>query len=233
MRALALLAAPLVACSGGSYNYDGQNLSQYFPLDGDRQWEYRQCAAADTGDLVDTEVYAFYDLTGCSEPTGGVLKVEKFPETSVDGSTEKVTLNTSWDAPDGTNTLLHSIVWSSDDSRGVRIYSYQDLQTGEETIFDKAVIFADYQMNVGDTVETSTNGVTFRATYVETLGNCPNNWNGGFEECARIKVEAEGSDAPFLGDWWIGATYGTNAVQFAGESDVWVLDDAVWNPTSD
>ena len=232
MRALSLLAVPLLACSGGSYNYDGQNLSQFFPLDGDRQWEYRQCATYDSGSPVDTEVYSYYDLTGCTDPTGGVLKVEKFPETVKEGNREKVTLNTSWDLPDGSNQLLHSVVWSSDDSRGIRIYSYQDLQTGEEVVFDSEVVFADYQMNVGDSKETTTNGVTFVATFNGVREGCLNNWNGEFEECAHMTIEAEGSNAPFLGDWWIGATYGATARQPLGDTDVWVLDDATWNPPS-
>ena len=33
----------------------------------------------DSGNPVDTEVYSYYDLTGCTEPTDGVLKVEKSP----------------------------------------------------------------------------------------------------------------------------------------------------------
>ena len=46
----------------------------------------------------------------------------------------------------------------------------------EEVIFDTVVGFANHRMVSGDTVETTTNGVTFTSTMLG-LEPCQNNWS--------------------------------------------------------
>lgn len=218
----------LAACSGSSFNYDGEPIAEYFPLDGQRWWEYRQCAAYDTGTPVNTQVYSFYDATGCTAPAEGLLRTEKYPEVQKQGSVEIVTLNTYRESADGSSTPVYSVKWSSDNSKGLRIYGWADLTTGVETTYDPPIQAAAYKMNVGDEVETTTGGFSFVGRFEDTRTDCPNNWSGLWDQCVHITISADGASAPFLGDYWIGASYGTTAFKAAGESDVWVLDDADW-----
>lgn len=229
---LALFALPLAACSGSSYSYDGEPIAEYFPLDGDRWWEYRQCASYDSGTAVDTSVYSFYDGTGCTGPEEGLLRIEKFRETDMRDGIEVVRLDTFHIAADGSSTPIYNVEWSSDNSKGIRVYSWTDQTTGTVTTFDPVIQFAAHQMNVGDTVSTSTGGTTFTTTFHKVLADCPNNWSGEWDECMHLEITSDGSSAPFLGNYFIGASYGMAGFQAASASDVWVLDDADWQPLS-
>ena len=228
---LALLIVPLAACAGSSHTYNGQSISQYFPLDGERWWEYRQCAEFDSGGPVDSATYSFYDPTGCSDPAEGVLRTEKFPETQMSGGTEIVQLDTFRISTDGSSTPAYSVKWSSDTSKGIRVYSWTDSSTGTVTAYDPPIKIAAHQMNVGDITETTTGGANFTTVFEGVKADCPNNWSGVWEECVHLVVSSDGPDAPFLGDYYIGASYGLAAFLPAGDSDVWVLDDADWQPS--
>ena len=226
----ALLLAPLTACAGSSYTYDGEPIAEYFPLDGQRWWEYRQCAQYDSGTPVDSSVYSFYDPTGCNAPEDGVLRTEKFPETQSNNGIVTVQLDTYRISGDGSSTPVYSVKWSSDNSKGIRVYSWTDLTTGAVTAYDPPIQFAAHQMNVGDSTQTTTGGATFTTLFEGVRADCPNNWSGVWDECMHLQVSSDGPDAPFLGDYYIGASYGLAAFLPAGESDVWVLDDADWQP---
>ncbi len=232
-RHVALLIAPLAACNGSSYTYDGEPIAEYYPLDGERWWEYRQCASFDSGAPVDTSVYSFYDPTGCNDPEEGILRTEKFPETTSQGSVEVVQLDTYRIDGTGSSTPVYSVKWSSDNSKGIRIYGWTDLTTGAVTTYDPPIQFAEHQMNVGDSVETTTGGASFTTTFHTAKADCPNNWSGMWDECMHLEIVADGVSAPFLGNYFIGASYGLAAFQAADASDVWVLDDACWKSSSD
>lgn len=228
-HALALI--PLAACAGQSYTYGGEPFSEYFPLDQDRYWEYRQCAGVDSGAVVDTEVYGFYDRAGCDGPEDGILRVEKFPETTTNNGIEQVTLDYYREDNSGTSTFSHSIKWSSDNSKGIRIYGWTNHITGDEFTYNPPIQVAEYQMNVGDSVTTSTGDTTFTGTFVEVRNDCPNNWGPNWDECFKLTIDAGGAEVPFDGDYWLGATYGAAAFMEAGASDVWVLDSACAQPS--
>jgi hypothetical protein len=210
LPALALAALLLgSACKGGGYTYEGQKLSDYFPLYGEPHWEYA--------------------LDGDAE--GKQMTVDKNPVTQKDGDRELVTLDYALSKP--SVQLLTSIVWSSDSSDGVLVHSMTDQLTGTTTTYDPPVIVAEATMTVDDVIETETGGSTFSTTYVGQE-DCPNLWVTDTDEdvweCVHIKVD-DGDGDPnsgplFAADWWWAADWGTSRFLARGNSGQWILLDA-------
>jgi hypothetical protein len=52
-------------------------------------------------------------------------------------------------------------------------------------------------------------------------------------ECLHFSISDgvdDASSAPFVGDWWLAADWGTSRFQPAGYSTPWILSEAVWSP---
>lgn len=202
----AVLLALGSGCGGGTpYTYSGFRISEYFPLDGTRTWEYAQDDETDTSRL----------------------SVEKIPETVQDGSTEIVTLEYSEKGGD----LLYAVDWSSESGSGVLIHGYRDERTGASVSYDPPVTFGERDMVTGDVVETETNEGTFTST-LEAKTACPNLWRDDWE-CLQFTLDdGDGDDdagPPFAGSWWIATSYGASRFIPTGYTTPWLLASATFS----
>lgn len=195
----------MTACDTDNYQYAGHNTYEYFVFDGERTWKYRQ------DDLsIEWRMEA--------RKSGVVDK----------GTTQVVTIDYGVLDP---AELLYSIDWSSDSSNGIQIHGYS-VEDGDAVNFDTPVSMSDYRMVPGDIVETVTNGVTFTAELVG-VESCENDWVTEPWECLHFSISDgvdDASSAPFVGDWWLAADWGTSRFQPAGYSTPWILSEAVWSP---
>jgi hypothetical protein len=195
----------MTACDTDNYQYAGHNTYEYFVFDGERTWKYRQ------DDLsIEWRMEA--------RKSGVVDK----------GSTQVVTIDYGVLDP---AELLYSIDWSSDSSNGIQVHGYS-VEDGDAVTFDTPVSMSDYRMVPGDMVETVTNGVTYTAELVG-VESCANDWVTDPWECLHFSISDgvdDASSAPFVGDWWLAADWGTSRFQPAGYSTPWILSEAVWSP---
>lgn len=192
-----LPAGLLAACTGGLVDQGGVNgdldgfngvrMSDYFPQDGLRDAEY----------INDDAAVPF------------TLLVEKVsPVENVDG-VEVVT----WEwSRDDTGARLGAVKWSSVSGDGIHIHAWADGE-GAFTTFDTPVAFTDDDdfMETGDSVATTTDGLTFSATFVG-LEDCPVAWGMAWEDCAHVRLDdGDGDDATgplFAGDYWLAPSWG-------------------------
>jgi hypothetical protein len=202
MRPIFFLAA-LTACGDNShYNYQGQAIYDYFPLDGNRWWSYSQ----------DDESIDYFLYIEKVKPTRTVDDMEVVPleMTRTDKLGEK-------------GGIVSTTEWSSDSRNGILIHSYAE-GTDAPMAFDPPIVFADASMAAGDTVETKTNAGTFTGTFV-SLEECPNHWVPGGDSdpwtCAHMLLEGPGIG--FEGDYWIAPRYGTALFQRIEDPDKWNL----------
>ena len=195
----------MTACDADNYQYAGHNTYEYFVFDGERTWKYRQ------DDLsIEWRMEA--------RKSGVVDK----------GSTQVVTIDYGVLDP---AELLYSIDWSSDSSNGIQVHGYS-VEDGDAVTFDTPVSMSDYRMVPGDMVETVTNGITYTAELVG-VESCANDWGTDPWECLHFSISDgvdDASSAPFVGDWWLAADWGTSRFQPAGYSTPWILSEAVWSP---
>ncbi len=209
MRPTILLAlAPLGACTGGDrYTYDGQEIYDYFPLDGkERSWTYSQ----------DDDSIEYF------------LEVEKVDPPRTDGDMVIVTLETT---RTDTKALVATTEWSSDSRAGVLIHSYA-VGTEPATTFDPPVIFAEADMAADETVDTQNDSGTFTATFI-ALEDCPNHWVTGDDDtppwtCAHMSLTGPG--VGFEGEYWIAPRYGTALFQRIEDPAKWNLLTATFEP---
>lgn len=201
------LIALLFACTvPDGPTYSGHGTYDYLAFDGDRTWKYQS---------VD-------------ESTPYTLVVEKTAYEYTDGM-EYITFEYSTEDP---QQLLGSVSWAAGgiNGSGITGYSLND----EEVEFDTLIGFAAHRMVSGDTVETTTNGVTFTSTMLG-LEPCPNNWSPDDWECLHFSLEADQTDQdfPFLGDYWMANGWGAsrfNAPTGAwGSAEDWILIGAEWD----
>jgi hypothetical protein len=201
------LLAALTACTDGNrFNYEGQKIYDYFPLDGtERSWTYSQ----------DDESIDYF------------LHVEMVQPTRTVDAIEVVTLETT---RSDTKELVATTEWSSDSRNGVLIHSYA-VGTEPATSFDPPIVFADSDMAADETIDTETAAGTFSATFV-SLEDCPNHWVPGTESepwtCAHMNLTGPGLG--FEGDYWIAPRYGTALFQRIQDPDKWNLLEAIWEP---
>lgn len=199
-RVLALAGlGGLAACTGEPrYQYQGYQVYEHFPLDGDRNWKYSQD----------------------DKKVKWLLEVDKVQPSEVVGDHEIVTLDYS---RGDTGDLLYSVKWSSDSSDGVLIHAFTETG-GEDVTFDPPIVFGGYQMASGDSVSTSTNEGDYTATFVAIEG-CPNHWVSDWD-CIHISLE--GTGRAFEGEYWIAPRYGTSLFQPTGYEQNWNLLEAYW-----
>mgnify|MGYP006064907045 CR=1 FL=1 len=196
----------LTACDTDNYNYAGHNTYEYFPLDGERTWKYRQ---------DDLSIEWRMEINKSVTAQVGDYDIATFDYSVLDPA-----------------ELLYSIDWSSDSTNGILIHGYS-VEGGDTVSFETPVAFAEYRMIPGDVAETTTNGVTYSAELVG-VESCANDWVTDPWECLHFSI-SDGTDgassAPFVGDWWVAADWGTSRFQPAGYDTPWILSEALWAPT--
>jgi len=221
--ALIMVSTLAPSCGGSKYDYAGYQTHKYFPLDGTtRNWTYY------------------------SEDTTYLMYVDMLTPLEQVGSTAIATLEYSQVDP---YKLLWSVKWSSNSTDGIQIHGYliegtaeveDSGDAGDDTggtdttaeigtwvTFDPPIQFSQYQMAPGDSVTTSTGGVTYTST-LDSVEECPNNWVADPWTCLVFTLE--GDDAlPFVGSWSMATDYGVSQFQPASKSGTpWVLTEANW-----
>lgn len=205
LAALAL-AGSAAGCKGGNrYGYSGFALYHYFPLDGQRSWEY----------VSDDFSYKLV-----VEKTG-VERKRDFQIVQLDYSEQ--------DPATQEKTLDYSIKWSSDSTNGVLVHGVK--VEGQDTDWQTFDTPVELGKNVvkGDQTTTETNGTTFTSTFVG-VEDCPNNWVTDTWQCLHITIDDEGAGYPFSGDYWLAASWGPSRFTPTGQSNPWVLAKGDFTP---
>lgn len=224
---LIVLLAPmfLSGCKGPTTTYSGYDMSDRFPLDGDRVWEF----------------------ANESKPYG--LRVE-MDHAFVEMDDSQVHTFEFFDRDAG--DLLMSMKWSSDSIHGVRLWGYEVVaeeptggdsnDTGtpqgasgplESFEFDPPITFADRKMVPGDTTETETGGMTFTSTFAYEE-ECPNHLVSGDLSWSCLRMDLDDGDGDptsglrIAGTYWIASRYTWSWFQFSGDADKWILTDFEW-----
>ena len=195
MRTPLFLTAALLGCSGSSFQYAGHDVYKYYPLDGDRAWEYAN---------VDED---------------WLLEVNKVSPTVTVDDVEVITLEYSIKDP---YSLLYSVDWSSGAADGVMIHGYA-IEGGESLSFETPIQFAEHEMVSGEANTTDTDGYSFTSTFV-AVETCYNHWTTDDWQCLHFEVsEASDANLPFLGEYWIATRWGTSAMLTQGDDNEWIL----------
>ena len=204
---LAVLSWLLPSCGGASYTYTGYRMSQQFPLDGEREWQY----------LND------------DEEVQNPMRVEKLSAPVMKESTAVYTFEYY---NEETGDIVRSVDWSSDSMNGVLIHGYVDYEAGgEEVLFEPPVVFASSEMRPGESVVTETGGYTFTSTLMFS-GPCPNHYVQDWEDCLNLVLDdGDGDDstgALVAGEYWLVPRYGTAWFRMTPDTDNWRLWKHDW-----
>lgn len=202
----------LAACGDGTYGYSGRDMSDYFPFDGERVWEF-----------VSTNPDVPYKSVAVLDPAYRQTEDGKTWIFQVSHHKECVTAG----ADCVTDEPLFAYEMSSDDSDGVLIWSYAG-PDGQLTTFDPPLMVADSMMVAGDEVVTETNGTAYTAKFVG-MEHCPIRWTDGWEDCAKISI-SEANGAWPSGDLWAISGWNQVAWKAAGQDDQWQLSWADYSP---
>ncbi len=210
-----MLILAMIACTdgtGGTQQFAGIKMSDYFAFDGTRK-----------------SVFNNEDTTGIAWQ----LVVEKKALTEVVDGREISTLEyIRFDTGD----VLGSVSWSSVSSEAVKVHSYSLGTTGEKLTFDPPVEItdADDAMRSGDVIETDTtdSGGTswhFTSTFVESVSECPSTAQDDFVKCVRFTIDDGDGDALagplFTGEFIFVAAWGTVYQTIPTWSTEWELTD--------
>ena len=187
------------APSTGAYQ-----LWDYFPLDGQRSWEY---ASDDMS--VDHELVVRLAEGTTSAGDAVVHRLERYNE--------------------DTGAALGATLWSSDSVDGVQIHGYET-DAGDAVDFPEPVLFAPTHGDPGDAVESSAGGWDFTSTF-EAVEPCPNHWVGEeWDSCLHLRLDDGDGGAPFAGDYWLVPRYGAAWLRTTDDTDTWFLVKANWEP---
>lgn len=202
------LLVALIACTkGGSLDYKGTKMDQYFPMDGQRQATY----------------------TNADATIGYQLMMEKV-ETAEQVGDRQVWTYEYYE--DQTFSLVAAVKWSVESGGSAQIHAWAGAD-GVFTTYDPPIDVTDPSgyMHVGDSVQTSTGGSTWTATYV---GNedCPVLWGPEWEDCVHLSISdggaavsaADPASRPFfVGDYWLVTRYMTAWMHNRGYDQKWDL----------
>jgi hypothetical protein len=206
MRKLLLLPLALMGCNGNSFQYAGHDVYKYYPLDGDRAWEYAN---------TDEE---------------WLLEVTKMSPSIIVDDVEVITLEYSVKDP---YALMYGVDWSSSSADGVMIHGYSLEQTGESLSFETPIQFAEHEMVSGESNTTETDGYSFTSSFV-SVETCYNHWTTDDWQCLHFEVlEDGGAELPFLGEYWIATRWGTSAMLTQGNENEWILTQGSYSSGED
>ena len=209
-----LSLALFVGCTGSSTDFPGTRMSDFFPMDGERQAEY----VNEDHDNIPWQL--------------AVAKVE--PIERVD---DEDVVTFEWSNYDS-GELVGAVKWSSSSGNGIKIHAYADYTGGSSDFitFDTPVLVTDDDdtMKRDESVVTETNGYTFTATLVG-FEDCPVNWGLDWEDCAHITLDdGDGDDMVgpnFAGDYWLVQRYGPAWMHLTGYAEKWNLAHYDWVET--
>jgi hypothetical protein len=201
---LALAAVALTGCGTTTFDFQGDELYQYFPFNGTRIWTYQS-----------TDTSLSYLLRAELQEDNELLEDSRTRVYTVDFTTD------CRSADDGCEEGALAFSWkmSADSSKGTLIHAI-----GED-VFDPPVRLADPQMNIGETTETASGDATYTATY-EDFVDCPAPyWRGAPPRCAHLSL-SDGEDtgaSPITGDFWATVQFNVVAFRLDGLGQEWQL----------
>jgi hypothetical protein len=207
---LSIIGLIIAGCEP-TYDYQGYNMPDHFPLDGSKlEWEYASTDTTIAGELVVEKVTA-----------------------SVQNDVEVVTLE-HWLITEGeSEDLAWQVLWSSDPVKGVQIHGYTDVINGTEVNFDPPILFAEKNGIPGDQLTTTTGGFTFTSTF-EAVEGCETYWVPGWadENCLVINID-DGDDTPItnsivVGTYWLVPRYGSAWLDLDAYDARWSLASHDW-----
>ncbi|MSQ00966.1 MAG: hypothetical protein EXR71_03610 [Myxococcales bacterium] len=210
-----MLILAMIGCTdgaGGTQQFAGIKMSDYFSFDGSRK-----------------SVFNNEDTTAIPWK----LLVEKKSVTEVVESREIATVE--YIRLD-TGEFLGSVSWSSLSSEAVQVHSYSIGATGEKLTFDPPVAITDGDdaMRSGDAVETDTtdSGGTswhFTSTFIESVSECPATAQDDFVKCVRFTIDDGDGEALvgplFTGEFIFVAAWGTVYQTIPTWDTEWELTD--------
>ena len=233
--ALALLA--LAACDGGTYQFQGETMSDYFTFDGERQWtfvnsensDYLRVVDLDTATETSSDGRTIYTLIHTVECMTGRNAPPDSGDTETDtGSTDTGDTDEPseycGDVYDGQVLLKARISQSRSD--GVHWWGYET-PAGGVVQFTEPVLFSEDPWLVGSSETTETDGYTWTTTF-ESIGDCAVQWNSNWDGCPHIVLEDGGQGTPLAGTYQVQAGYAIVAMDFEDEDGVWELLNATW-----
>lgn len=199
-----MMLALLVACQPSTTGYSGEQMAEFFPLDGHRN-----------------AVYTSEDTTVLTQ-----LAMEKVEPTEVRDDRELVTLEYS----DGeTGDLDFAVQWSSVAGDAVYIHGFA---RGADALvaFDPpvAVTDDDDRMRAGDAVTTSTTdsaGASYEitSTFTAAVPECPTIWTDKWTDCIEMQIDDGGALLPFAGTYTLVTGYGPAYMKLSGDTANWNL----------
>lgn len=192
-------------CGGGTYQYAGYGMDDFFPFDGERTWEY-----------INTDFTIPYKLVATLDSEARVKDSTKIY--SIDYEKECLDPKSKECANEG---YLRTVEWSSDPTDGVLLHSIEDI--GGRTVFNTPISLAASRMTVGDTVVTETDGVTYTATFDVVSSVCPIQWVDEWTDCPKITLDDGGAGAPLAGEYYAIGGYNVVAMELTGDTGQWQL----------
>ena len=213
MRAAFILLV-LAACDS-PVTYSGYQMERYFPFDGaGRTWEFESTDAA-----VDHRIVATLDTAF---------------ETHSDGYTRIYSVTYDRDCKEEggacTDGWIRDVRWSADAVEGVRIWGFEtDAGT---VVYDPPIVLAEPEMLADESVETTTGGVTWTATF-HGNATCPVLWTAEWEDqCIHITLDdgdGNGSAGEYLaGEYYAITQYNVVAMKLTADTGTWQLDYATY-----
>ena len=199
-----MILALLVACEPSTTGYSGEQMAEFFPLDGHR-----------------SAVYTSEDTTVLTQ-----LAMEKVEPTEIVDDRELVTLEYS---DEETGDLQFSVQWSAVPGDAVYIHGFA-LGADALVTFDPPVSITDDddRMRAGDAVETSTTdsagaSYTFKSTFSAAVPECPTIWTDKWTDCIEMVIEDGGAGLPFSGTYTLVTGYGPAYMLLSGDTANWNL----------
>ncbi len=204
--ALALLPL-LAACTTAppdQPNVIGEDMSGYFPSDGERTWFYID----ENGDTNYYDAAVLMDDTRTDELRGNeIFTIAHFKD-----------CRSEIDCVD--KEPLWSMEFSSDYGDGIFLHSLGD------TVFDEPIKLTARRPLKGDSFQTTTNGATYTSTYEDKV-DCEHNypgWTGENDpECVWFTVDDGGAGTGHNFEFWSAGGVGWTAFRFEAEGKLWLM----------
>lgn len=202
-----MLIALLAACGTNTTTYNGTQVSEYFPLEGER-----------------SAVYTNEDTTITTQ-----LYMEKAQPSTMEDGVEVAEFDWYDYLDDTVGDLKYVVLWSMESGSSVKIHGFA-WGTDAITTFDPplAITDSDDHMLTGDSIESTTQGsdgvsYTVTGTLVEPVPECPTTWISSWTDCIHYNLDDGGAGLPFAGDYTLEVDYGPAWFQLTGDTGEWNL----------
>lgn len=200
------------------FTTDGLELWEHFPFDGTRSWEY-----------ISTNLELDYKLQGDMRPD------DPDPEVSEDYNIYHIDFTQNCVNPDSgcvDGQLVRTLGFSSDITNGTLIHTFNQGSVNIE--FDPPLVVAPKEFDtVGQTEDTSTDGITWSSTLVgfEPCSNVIAMQGSDFEKsnCSAHLTLSDNDNFPdtnygLAGDYWVAKGLGIVGISLEGDDgEIWGL----------